>query len=129
MLRHRLVQLRKEFNKTQSDIAKVLEITRPAYTAYEKGSRNPDYETLDKLANYFEVTTDYLLGRSDNRNMTEKDEEFEEGKTAFKEKHGLNDLSKESREFARRYENLTQEQRDEIERILEWEEYKKSRGE
>jgi len=45
----------------------LLGITRPAYTAYEMGKRQPDYETLIKLADYFNVTVDYLLGRTEFR--------------------------------------------------------------
>lgn len=68
MLSSRLVYLRKEKGKTQEDIAKILGVTRPAYTAYETGKRNPDYDTLEKIADYYDVTIDYLLGRSDVMN-------------------------------------------------------------
>jgi transcriptional regulator with XRE-family HTH domain len=37
---------------------------------YEQGKREPDYATLEKIANYFDVTTDYLLGRTDNPKPT-----------------------------------------------------------
>lgn len=67
MIGQRLSLLRKEKKKRQEDIAKVIGITRPAYTAYEKGKRSPDYDTLIKLAAYYNVTTDYLLGISDER--------------------------------------------------------------
>ena len=65
MLNIRLTTLRNSKNKTQQDIADYLGLTRPAYTAYERGTRNPDYVTLQKLADYYDVTTDYLLGRTD----------------------------------------------------------------
>lgn len=65
MLADRLKELRKIKKKTQQDIADHLGITRPAYTAYEQGNRNPDYDLLSKLANYFDVSTDYLLGREE----------------------------------------------------------------
>ncbi|PIJ95604.1 helix-turn-helix domain-containing protein [Lysinibacillus sphaericus] len=64
MLDIRLKQLRKSRNKTQQEVADYIGITRPAYTAYEQGVRNPDYETLLKVADYYSVTTDYLLGRT-----------------------------------------------------------------
>ncbi len=67
MLSQRLKELRIEREKTQQDIADILGITRPAYTAYESGNRQPDYETLNKLAEFYNSTTDYLLGRSNNR--------------------------------------------------------------
>ena len=66
MLNERLKQLRKEKKVTQQDVANYLGITRPAYTAYEKGNRSPDYDLLNKLAKYFNVTTDYLLGSTSN---------------------------------------------------------------
>ncbi|MBD8523842.1 helix-turn-helix domain-containing protein [Lysinibacillus fusiformis] len=65
MLDIRLKHLRKINNHTQQDIADLIGITRPAYTAYEQGVRNPDYTTLIKIADYYKVTTDFLLGRAD----------------------------------------------------------------
>lgn len=68
MLPKRLKEIRTEKEKTQQEIANYLGITRPAYTAYESGNRQPDYETLQRLADFFNVTTDFLLGRTDSRN-------------------------------------------------------------
>ncbi len=64
-LKDMLRELRKKNDKTQKELADFLGITRPAYTAYESGARQPDYETLKKLADYFGVTTDSLLGRNE----------------------------------------------------------------
>ncbi|SCX52277.1 helix-turn-helix domain-containing protein [Lysinibacillus fusiformis] len=72
MLGVRLKYLRKSNNKTQQDIADILGITRPAYTAYEQGKRNPDYEILEKIADYYNVSIDYLLGRTDNKDALHK---------------------------------------------------------
>ncbi|NLY47325.1 MAG: helix-turn-helix transcriptional regulator, partial [Tissierella sp.] len=55
------------------DIAKVIGVTRPAYTAYERGLRTPDYDILVTLADYFDVSVDYLLGRTDNPNPPNTD--------------------------------------------------------
>lgn len=73
MLSKRLIELRKQKNKTQEDIAKVIGVTRPAYTAYERGLRTPDYDILVTLADYFDVSVDYLLGRTDNPNPPSKE--------------------------------------------------------
>ncbi|HAK1028920.1 TPA: helix-turn-helix transcriptional regulator, partial [Listeria monocytogenes] len=62
----RLKQLRKNNNKTQEDISKILGISRGAYSHIENGRNEPDMETIVKLANIFGVSTDYLLGRSNN---------------------------------------------------------------
>lgn len=58
----KLKQLRLEKHLTQSDMAKMLDITVSAYGNYELGQREPNLETLIKLADYFQVSVDYLIG-------------------------------------------------------------------
>lgn len=70
----RLKQLRKKSNMLQKDVANKLGITESAYGYYEQGRREPSNETLKQLANIFGVTTDYLLGITDDPKLTEKDE-------------------------------------------------------
>lgn len=53
--------LRKQKGVPQQTVANYLEITRQAYSNYENGNRDPDNETLLKLAEYFEVSVDQLL--------------------------------------------------------------------
>lgn len=65
ILGERLKKLRMQKEKLQKDIANYLSITTSAYGYYEKGERQPNPEMLLKLAEYFNVTTDYLLGRTD----------------------------------------------------------------
>lgn len=61
----RLQQLRKEKNLLQSDLAKVLNTTQRRISYMENGVVEPDLATLISLANYFEVSADYLLGIKD----------------------------------------------------------------
>ncbi|MBC6312026.1 helix-turn-helix domain-containing protein [Listeria immobilis] len=70
MFAERLRELRKVDSKTQQQMADLLGVSRPAYTAYELGRREPDFETLNKLALIFGVTVDYLLGRSDLKDIS-----------------------------------------------------------
>lgn len=56
-----LKQLREEKRLSQKDIADYLGITRQAVASYELAKREPDYEVLKKLADYFDVSIDYLL--------------------------------------------------------------------
>ncbi|EJM7954258.1 TPA: helix-turn-helix transcriptional regulator [Listeria monocytogenes] len=70
MFAKRLRELRKVDRKTQQQMADLLGVSRPAYTAYELGRREPDFETLNKLALIFGVTVDYLLGRSDLKDIS-----------------------------------------------------------
>jgi len=70
----RLRQLREEKRVTQADVAQQLNITREAYSMYESGKRQMNYESLDLLATYFNVSVDYLLGRKDDRGALRPDE-------------------------------------------------------
>lgn len=63
----RLKELRKERNLTQLRVAALVDITRGAYANIENGKREPDFRTICILADYFGVSADYLLGRSDVR--------------------------------------------------------------
>ena len=65
----RLKQLRKEHKLTQTDLGNKINVTKVSISGYENGNRSPDTETLTRLADYFDVSTDYLLGRSDVRTM------------------------------------------------------------
>ncbi|WP_047758091.1 helix-turn-helix domain-containing protein [Geobacillus sp. ZGt-1] len=60
-LGNRLQELRSKLNMRQEDVAKKIGVGRTTYAMYEQGKREPDYETLLKLADLFEVSTDYLL--------------------------------------------------------------------
>lgn len=66
MLKERLVILRTNKGLSQYELAKVLSLSRGQISNYELGTRQPDYETLAKIADYFNVSTDYLLGRTDD---------------------------------------------------------------
>ncbi|OHX39200.1 helix-turn-helix domain-containing protein [Cytobacillus oceanisediminis] len=73
----RLSSLRKEKKLTQQDMAAKLEIARTTYASYEQGHRQPDFETLKKIAGLFEVSIDYLLtGNTSNSSPDEMWEEF-----------------------------------------------------
>lgn len=66
-MRHdRLRSLRKIKGLSQTEAAKKLGFARTTYSNYEAGNREPDNETLQKIADFFEVSTDYLLGRTDD---------------------------------------------------------------
>ena len=64
-----LIQLRKKAGKTQKDMAEYLGISRQAYANYETDARKPDYETLLKLAEFFNVSVDYLLRGNRRRDI------------------------------------------------------------
>lgn len=70
----RLKLLREKKQKSQEQVAMENGLNRSTYSRYETGSTEMDYETLGKIADYFEVTVDFLLGRSEKKNLTEQED-------------------------------------------------------
>ena len=64
----RLRQLRRERTVSQKELAEYLGISIRGYQFYESEDNEPNIKTLLALADFYGVTTDYLLGRSDRRN-------------------------------------------------------------
>ena len=63
----RLREIREDKDLLQSDIAKLLKTTQCQYSLYENGIRSIPIEKLNILADYYETSTDYLLGRTNER--------------------------------------------------------------
>lgn len=75
MLGDRLKKLRGD-GRTQEDVAKAIGVSRAAYSHFENNRNEPDNDTLKKLAQYYDVSIDYLLGKSDKPHyysLTKKD--------------------------------------------------------
>lgn len=64
-----LKQLRKQKNKSQAQVAKEIGVSQQAYATYEIETRTPPMEMVAKLADYFHVSVDYLLGRTDVKDI------------------------------------------------------------
>jgi len=62
----RLKTLRKSKNITQTELGKILNISKSAVAMYEVGAREPNFELLQKIAEYFNVSVDYLMGKEDS---------------------------------------------------------------
>lgn len=71
-LAERLRELRQKKGVTQTQVAEYLGLKLRAYQYYESGEHRPEYEKLMALADFFEVTTDYLLGRTDEPGRGER---------------------------------------------------------
>ena len=65
MISLRLTELRNKKGVSQAQVAEYLKITHQAYSLYETNKRQMNYETLCLIADFFEVSTDYLLGREE----------------------------------------------------------------
>ena len=65
----RLKALRKNKGVTQKQLSTSINVTERAVVAYESGKSKPAFDVINSLADYFDVSTDYLLGRTDNKNL------------------------------------------------------------
>lgn len=98
---NRLRILREEQQLSQEHIAKILNISRPQYSLYETGKRNIPTEFIIKLSDFFNVSTDFILGKSNIKNLGINEELLKLG-------FDIND-----------YEPPTNKQKEQIKSILE----------
>ncbi len=76
MLGDRIKMLREERQIKQEDLAKAMSVSPSTIGMYEINKREPNYELILKIANYFNVSTDYLLCKSDIRNSNNVGNKF-----------------------------------------------------
>lgn len=68
MLTKRLKELRTKENLTQGELAEKINVPLTTYANWEQGKRIPDYNILSKLADIYDCSVDYLIGRTNNKN-------------------------------------------------------------
>jgi len=68
----RLRSLREERGLTQAELGQIFGLSKQTISSYENRGSNPDPTTLQRFAQYFDCTTDYLLGRSNTRTPSAK---------------------------------------------------------
>ena len=66
-MENRILELRKERNMTQMSLSTSIHVSQETISAYETGRHDPTAENLIRIANFFQVSVDYLLRRSDCR--------------------------------------------------------------
>ena len=69
---HRLKDLREDMDLTQVEVAKILNTTQQQYSKYEIGIRLIPIDKLNILADFYKTSTDYILGRTNNKKPYEK---------------------------------------------------------
>ena len=94
MIAERLKELRTKAGVSQEKLGKIVNVSQQAVGKWEKAIAEPDSETLKKLASYFDVSVDYLLGNSDIPNPELRiPDEYKDLPIAFYE--GAKDLTQE----------------------------------
>lgn len=79
----RIKELRKEKGLRQSELATTLHVSQQAVGSWETGRTVPGADTLNILADYFDVTTDYLLGRPEKKDDDVKTADIEDDDVIF----------------------------------------------
>lgn len=113
----RLKLLRLEEGLTQIELGKQFNLGKTAISLYENNERFPDKETLDKMADFFGCSVDYLLGRTDLKNI------ILESYTEAIERQRIKDSGKEELVIGLSRENkgiLTDEDKEEITKFAEY---------
>lgn len=106
-----LKDLRDEKEWNQEKLAKAINVSRSSITQYETDRNFPTADILEKIANVFDVSIDYLLGRTKYKKPILSKEDFEESLLAS--------------EFAKKYVSLTDEQKKTLNSLIEvWEKEK-----
>lgn len=108
MIGKRIKSLRIAKNLLQTDLAEQLNLSQQTISLYESDKRQPDYQTLQNIADFFNVSVDYLLGRTNIQNheglpIMESSEEYYVDNEIIKE---INNLSPESQEDLEAYIKL-----------------------
>ncbi|WP_423189458.1 helix-turn-helix domain-containing protein [Alkalibacterium sp. f15] len=114
----RLKQIRQQKKWSQKDLSKRIGVSNVSISGYESGNRYPDTDTLSKLADVLEVSTDYLLGRDVPKWASTKDV------TDLERVLKLND------DLEYRGEKLSNEDRQQLLRVIEaifWEQKEEKR--
>lgn len=129
MFQIKIKELRKEKKYTQQEVADKIGVTRPAYTAYESGKRQPDFNILQSLASLFDVSVDYLLGRTDVKTISDNSVQ-EKPRKNVDDKIDLEKMLEGSIPMNYAGEDLTKEQEQRVRDILTgilWEEIQKNK--
>lgn len=77
MLGNNIRELRKQKKLTQAELAKLMHVSQQTIGAWETERAVPGSDTLGELADYFGVTTDYLLGRPEKQNEVQTEQDLE----------------------------------------------------
>lgn len=80
---YRISELRKQAGMSQFQLAKVLDIATSTLGMYETGKREPSLKVMNRIANYFNVTTDYLLGRPEKKDDDTKTADIKDDDVIF----------------------------------------------
>ena len=80
---YRISELRKQAGMSQFQLAKVLDIATSTLGMYETGKREPSLKVMNRIANYFNVTNDYMIGRHEKKDDDTKTADIKDDDVIF----------------------------------------------
>lgn len=113
----RLKECRKNKGKNQEQVAEQIGISRARYSHYENNHVEPDLDLIRKMADYFNVSSDYLLGRTDVPDVEETD----------RRKIIINKIATEFRDSDLMFNDLSSLTADDLEEVYNYIKYIKSK--
>ena len=84
MFQERIKELRKKAKLTQKQVAEKLDMPQSLYSNLERGIKQANQKRLKQFSDFYDVSTDYLLGNTDNRNISDIDDDLEKSLDTFK---------------------------------------------
>ena len=128
VLGERIKELRQEKGVSLRELAKYCDVSKSALGMYENGARCPKYETLEAIADFFNVDIQYLMGKSDIKRpisyvmkdgvLVEIIENPEYDVPQEKKQSAQGELSLKKRAFIQKVERMTDSQIEKLEQIL-----------
>lgn len=109
MIGNRLKELREELKLLQKELADKLNLTQQTISLYESNKREPDFDILEKIADFFDISVDYLLGRTDIKHTISKatdNLEISESTEISSISDDIKDLTPESQADLKKYIEL-----------------------
>lgn len=97
----RFRELRIKKGLSQTELGKLFNLSKQTISSYENGRSSPDPDQLDQFATFFDVSVDYLLGRTNIRKFDLDIDNIAAMRS--REMEGYNDLTKEEQEFLRNF--------------------------
>ena len=108
----RIKQLRKKKGISQSELAALIGVKNNTVSTWERGTRKPDFEALDLLSDYFEVSFEYILGNSDKEEARVKPTQKELDTLA------LLSIADEIKEITEKYSRLSDKSQKMIDALI-----------
>ncbi|KYD24578.1 helix-turn-helix domain-containing protein [Parageobacillus toebii] len=122
ILGSRLKKLREKHNLTQERAGEIFGLTKYQIHRYESGISNPDPDIINKFADYYGVSADYLLGRTDDPHGYAPETKVEEENTLVKINQLIKEYGIEQMGFfdIEKWKSLSEEEIEEIIKHFEW---------